>query len=154
MAATAKWPGEDEVAKFVDAIEDQVQREDSRALIEIMTEVTGEDPKLWGSVIGFGTYQYRYESGREGASAKVGFAPRKTNLTIYLLSGLVGYDDLLSRLGKHRTGKSCIYVKRLADLDIRALTELIARALKHIDQVERELGGLPRMSEMPPYRAD
>ena len=107
-----------------------------------------------GSVIGFGTYQYRYESGREGGSAKVGFAPRRTNLAIYLLSGLVGYDDLLSRLGKHRTGKSCIYVKRLADLDIRVLTELIARALKHIDQVERELGGLPRMSKMSPYRAD
>ncbi len=154
MAATASRPGEDEVARFVDAIADQVKRDDSRALIGIMTDATGEDPKLWGSVIGFGTCHYRYESGREGHSAKVGFAPRKTNLTIYLLSGMVGYDDLLSRLGKHTTGKSCIYVERLADLDMQVLTDLLARAVKHIDQVEMEFGALPRMSEMPPYRAD
>jgi len=155
MADAAKPTQQDGFTGLLDTIEDEIKREDSLALIEIMSQVTGEEPQLWGSgVIGFGRCHYRYASGREGDSAKVGFAPRKANITIYLLSGMVGYVDMLSKLGKHARAKSCIYVKRLDDLDRDVLIELIGRAVAHIDQVEQESGGLPRMSEMPPYRAD
>jgi len=138
----------------VDAIEDPVKREDSLALIRIMSEVTGEEPKLWGSgVIGFGRYHYRYASGREGDGGQ-GVLTRKAILTIYVLSGLVGYEDLLDRLGKHTRAKSCIYVKRLDELDRDVLVEPIVRAVEHIDQVEQDSGGLPRMRRCLRTRAN
>lgn len=124
------------VAEFLDGIQNDSRREDSRALIEVMREVTGEEPKLWGAMVGFGDYHYRYESGREGDYFKVGFAPRAANLTIYLMSGVAGYDDLLQKLGPHKTGKSCLYVKRLGDLDRDVLAELIRRSVDHIDDVQ------------------
>ncbi len=129
------------------------QRQDAEALITLMRDVTGEPPKLWGSkIIGFGQYHYRYASGREGDAAAVGFAPRGKQLTLYLLSGMVGYDDLLGRLGKHTTGKACVYIRRLADVDRDVLRQLIERSVSHTRQVEAEMGGLPRMSAMPDYR--
>lgn len=140
-----------DVDGFIDGIADDARREDSRTLLELMRQVTGEEPKMWGSsMVGFGSYHYRYESGREGDFFKVGFSPRKANITLYLLSGMVAYDDLLARLGPHKTGKSCIYVKRIGDLDHDVLTALIQRSVNHIEQVEADLGGVPRMSEMPP----
>jgi hypothetical protein len=154
VAGNTRAPEEGEVTRFVDGIEDDAKRDDSRALIRLMGEVTGEEPVLWGSVIGFGCYHYRYASGREGDAPKVGFSTRKANLTVYLLSGLVGHEDLLSRLGKHSRGKSCLYIKRLDDLDTGILRNLIARSVAHIDQVEQDMGGLPRMSEMPRYHSD
>lgn len=147
---TSAQPGD--VAGFLDGIQNDARREDCLALMGLMRSVTGEEPRLWGtSMVGFGTYHYRYASGREGDFFKVGFAPRTSNLTIYLMSGMVGYDDLLRNLGPHKTGKSCIYVKRLNDLDHDALTELIRRSVDHIDQVQADAGALPRMSEMPSH---
>jgi hypothetical protein len=143
-----------EVTGFIDGIENETRREDGRALLGLMRKVTGEEPKLWGpSMVGFGTYHYRYASGREGDYFKVGFAPRKSNITLYLMSGMVGYDDLLATLGPHKAGKSCIYIKRLDDLDYDVLVTLIERSVAHIDQTEADAGGVPRMSEMPPPKA-
>ena len=115
-----------------------------------MGTVTGEEPVVAGSIVGFGPVHYKYASGREGDTFKVGFSPRKANLTIYTMSGLVGYDDLLGRLGPHKTGKSCIYIKRLEDIDRAALVAVIERAVSHIDQTVGDVGALPRMSDMPP----
>lgn len=143
----------DDIAAFVAGIEDEARRADAEALLDLMSAATTEEPRLWGSsMIGFGTYHYRYASGREGDWFKVGFAPRKSNITVYLLSGMVGYDDLLAKLGPHKAGKSCVYVKRLADVDRDVLTELVKRSVAHIDQVEADAGGVPRMSDMPEYR--
>ena len=140
-----------DVTVFIDGIQSDARREDCQRLLSLMRQVTGEEPQLWsGSMVGFGSYHYRYASGREGDYFKVGFAPRKANLTIYLMSGVVGYDDLLVRLGPHTEGKSCIYVKRLHDIDMDVLTALIERSVAHIDKVWADTGGVPRMSEMPP----
>ena len=144
----------EDVTEFINGIQDEARREDCRALTGLMRAITGKEPRLWGSsMVGLGTYHYRYASGREGDWIKVGFASRKANLTIYLMSGMVDYDDLLAELGPHRTGKACVYVKRLEDLDRKVLTELIERSVAHIDQVEDEAGGVPRMSEMPPRQS-
>lgn len=146
---------DEEVSRLVESIEDPMQREDSRELIEIMNEVTGEPPQLSASnMLGFGTCHFRYDSGRSGDTYKIGFAPRSDSITIYLISGMVGYDDLLSRLGKHRRAKSAIYIRRLADINVPVLVELLDRAVRHIDQVIADRGALPRMSKMPPYRPD
>lgn len=151
----ATQPGNENLEAFLDSIENGARREDAKALASLMRRVTGEEPRLWGSsMVGFGQYHYRYESGREGDFFPVGFSPRKTNLTLYLMSGMVGYDDLLARLGPHKKGKSCLYVKRLDDLDEAVLTELIQRSVDHIQQVEDETGAIPRMSDMPPPTND
>jgi hypothetical protein len=129
------------------------QRTDAETLIGLMRDATGHEPKLWGSkIIGFGQYHYRYASGREGDAASVGFAPRGKQVTLYLMSGMVGDDDLLARLGRFTTGKACLYIRRLSDVDQDILRQLIERSVDHTKQVEGEMGGLPRMSEMPEYR--
>jgi hypothetical protein len=125
-------PTDADVDAFLDAIEDPQKREDSRALCRMMAEETGEPPKLWGtSIVGFGSYHYRYASGREGDWMALGFSPRKQNLTLYLMDGFSGYGELLERLGKHSTGKSCLYVKRLADVDEGVLREMVRRSYAH-----------------------
>lgn len=122
-------PTDESVAAFVDGLADPRQREDSRALIELMREVTGAEPRMWGSgIIGFGSYHYRYASGREGDWMLTGFSPRKQNLTLYLHYG-IEQSDLLQRLGKHRVGKACLYVKRLDDVDQTVLRELVQRSV-------------------------
>jgi hypothetical protein len=136
--------------EFLQGIDDADKREDSRRLADLMRTVTGERPVVSGAIVGFGPVHYKYASGREGDTFKVGFAPRKANLTIYLMSGLVGYQDLLAKLGPHKTGKACIYLKRLSDIDRDVLGDVIERAVAHIDEVVHDAGGLPRMSEMPP----
>ena len=144
-------PTGEDVSTFLASIQDAAVRADSRALVDVMGEVTGDPPRMWGGgMVGFGRYHARYASGREGEWPKVGFAPRARQLTVYLMSGLVGYEDLLDRLGRHRTGKSCLYLRRLDDVDRDVLTALIERAVRHLDQVEEKEGGIPRMSEMPP----
>ena len=141
-----------DVTAFINGIQHDARRDDCRRLLDLMRDVTGEEPQLWGgSMIGFGSYHYRYASGREGDYFKVGFAPRKSNLTVYLMSGVAGYEDLLAKLGPHTTGKSCVYLKRLDDIDTRVLTALIERSVAHVDQVWADVGGVPRMSEMPPH---
>ncbi|HEY7565247.1 MAG TPA: DUF1801 domain-containing protein [Acidimicrobiia bacterium] len=122
------------VAEFIKGIEDDAVRNDCDRLLGMMKKATGEQPKMWGSsIVGFGSYRYRYSTGKEGEWFKVGFAPRKKNLTLYLMSGFTGQSDLLSRLGKHTTGKGCLYVKSLEGIDEKVLTELIDRSLAFVE---------------------
>lgn len=109
------------------AIASDEQRADCRALVELLRRVTGEEPRMWGpSIVGFGSYHYRYESGREGDACRVGFAARKSEIVVYLVSAGPEQEALLARLGKHRKGKACLYVRRLAEVDL-AVLELVVR---------------------------
>lgn len=121
------------VDAFISAIEDQGKRQDARAVAAMMAEVTAAPAEMWGpSIVGFGRYHYRHASGREGDFMETGFAPRKRALTLYVMAGFTEYEDLLAKLGKHTTGKSCLYVKRLVDVDMAILRELIARSVAYI----------------------
>lgn len=121
------------VGEFLAAIEDAGRREDCRTLTALMREVTGHEPRLWGpSIVGFGRYHYRYASGHEGDSCLAGFSPRKKELTLYLMPGLDALAPLLARLGKHRAGKGCLYIKRLSDIDLAVLRELVAASVSHL----------------------
>jgi hypothetical protein len=98
-----------------------------------MKEVTGEPATMWGtSIVGFGSYHYRYDTGREGDMALVGFSPRKQAITLYIMTGFDGYDDLLSQLGKYTTGKACLYIKKLEDIDMDVLRQLVKQSAEHI----------------------
>lgn len=128
-------PTGQDVEAFLDGIADPRRREDCRAVAALMGEVTGAEPRMWGeSIVGFGTYHYRYASGREGDWPLTGFSPRKESLTLYLSYGFEQHGELLGRLGKHKLGKACLYLKRLGDVDMAALRELIARS---VDEVAR-----------------
>jgi len=121
------------VDAFIDAVDDQRKRQDARAVARMMAEITGEPPRMWGpSIVGFGSYRYRYASGRQGDFLTTGFSPRKRALTLYIMAGFSAYEELLAKLGKHTVGKSCLYVKRLADVDQDVLRELIERSVAYI----------------------
>ena len=133
MAKMKTVPTTASVDAFINAVEDPQKREDCRAVTAIMAEATGTPPQMWGtSIVGFGTYHYRYASGREGDFMEVGFSPRKRALTLYIMAGFSEYGDLLAKLGKHTTGKSCLYIKRLADVDQNVLREMVERSVRHI----------------------
>ena len=126
MADNRTKPTTISVETFLDGVADIRKRADAKALIDLMQEATGELPVMWGpSIIGFGSYRYKYESGREGDSPLVGFSPRKGALVLYIVTGFRGSDALLERLGKHTTGKSCLYIKKLADVDQLVLRQLV-----------------------------
>ncbi len=115
------------VAAFLDAVEPAGRREDAQALHRLMARVTGEAGEMWGpSIVGYGRYRYRYESGREGEWMLTGFAPRKANMVVYIMPGFEGAEALLARLGRHRTGRSCLYLGRLSGVDLGVLEELVA----------------------------
>jgi hypothetical protein len=121
------------VESFLESVPDERQRQDCREVIELMREVTGAEPRMWGgSIVGFGSYHYRYASGREGDWMITGFSPRKQNLTLYLSYGFEQHGELLERLGKHKIGKACLYVKRLSDVDTAVLRELIERSVEEL----------------------
>ena len=121
------------VDKFLSAVENKRRREDGLALLEMMKNVTGLEPEMWGpSIIGFGSYHYRYDSGREGDMPLTGFSPRSRSLSLYIMSGFDNYDELLGKLGKHRTGASCLYINKLADVDMDVLRELVAQSVEHM----------------------
>ncbi|MBB6498342.1 DUF1801 domain-containing protein [Pedobacter cryoconitis] len=114
------------VNDFIDQLTDPVKKEDSSKLIAIMKNQTGFEAKLWGSsIIGFGSYHYKYESGHEGDAPLIGFSPRSSAISLYLACGFKEREDLLKQLGKYKTGKSCIYIKRLSDIDSVVLTKMI-----------------------------
>lgn len=118
------------VAAYVSGIADESRRRDCLTLLDMMRRATGEEPAMWGSsIVGFGSYHYTYASGRQGDWFPVGFASRKRALTVYVTPDLDPFDDLLAKLGKHRTGKGCIYIDRLADVDVEVLEELFAAAV-------------------------
>jgi len=120
-------PTGEDPARFIDGVADEARREDARALCGLLADWTGEPPVMWGSsIVGFGRYDYRYESGFEGSAPLVGFAPRKAGLVLYLVSGFEErYSKVLDRLGPHKAGKGCLYLKRLDDADREALCELV-----------------------------
>ncbi|MCP2030203.1 hypothetical protein L1277_000267 [Okibacterium sp. HSC-33S16] len=119
----------------IESIESEAKRADAARLLRLMAEATGDQPKLWGpSMIGFGSFHYRYASGHEGDTMKVGFAPRKTALTFYGLQGHPNSDKLLASLGTHTLGKGCVYVKRLDDIDTDVLRELVAYAYANAEE--------------------
>ena len=133
MAKMKTVPTTASVDAFIAAVEDPQKREDCHAVAAIMAEATGASAQMWGtSIVGFGTYHYRYASGREGDFMEVGFSPRKRALTLYIMAGFSEYGDLLAKLGKHTTGKSCLYIKRLADVDQNVLREMVERSVRHI----------------------
>jgi hypothetical protein len=120
-----------DVEQFLEGIADERQRADCREIAAMMREITDADACMWGpSIVGFGTYRYRYASGREGDWMITGFSPRKQNTTLYLTYGLENKAELLARLGKHTTGKACLYIKRLSDVDRAVLRELIAQSVE------------------------
>src|SRR5215217_6340340 len=132
MAEAKTRPGTGDVAEFVAGIADANKRADAEALIALMSTVTGEAPVLWGTMIGFGHYHYRYETGHEGDTFVVGFAPRKAEHSIYLMGADPQREALLARLGKHRAGKGCLYVKRLSDVDVAVLRELVEGTVRTV----------------------
>jgi Domain of unknown function (DU1801) len=131
-----------DVEAFLAAVPDERRRADARELCALLTEVTGEQAVLWGaSIVGFGTYHYRYESGHEGTSALVGFSPRKAHLVLYLVGGFdARHHKLLAKLGPHKTGKGCLYLKSLADVDHDVLRELVDRSVRIHRGVDRASG--------------
>jgi hypothetical protein len=121
--------GDGDVGAFVEGVADERRRDDARHLVALMGAVTGQPAVLWGTaIIGFGSRHYRYESGREGDVAAIGFSPRKAQTVLYLSGGLEQYQDLLERLGPHTTGKSCLYLKRVGDVEDAVLREVVARS--------------------------
>lgn len=115
------------VDNFLDQIKDEQKRKDSFEIKALMEAITGEPAKMWGStIIGFGTYHYKYDSGREGDFMKTGFSPRAQNISIYIMTGFERHDELVQKLGKYKVGKSCLYVKKLDDIDREVLKELVS----------------------------
>jgi hypothetical protein len=121
------------VNAYIDAIDNEVRRDDCRALVKLMKQVTKSEPKMWGtSIVGFGKYHYKYASGHEGDSCLTGFASRKKDLTMYITAGFDEHAELLSRLGKFKSGKGCLYVKRLDDIDKSVLKQLLTASVKRM----------------------
>jgi hypothetical protein len=141
-------------AEFIARVPDPVRRADAAALAKIFKRATGEPPVMWGpSIVGFGAYHYRYESGREGDMCLVGFSPRSTALVLYTRSGAKGEDARLARLGTYKSKGGCLYVKRLADLDIQVLEELVRASADHTRaRSQRDVGATAR-AEKPGKRA-
>ena len=124
-----------DVKAFLNSVSDEKKRQDSFAILELMKRVTGSDPEMWGdSIVGFGGYHYKYASGREGDWFVTGFSPRKQNLTLYIMAGFDEYDQLLSKLGKHSTGKACLYIKKIEDVDVDVLEELVKKSVDHMEK--------------------
>ncbi|HKR25732.1 MAG TPA: DUF1801 domain-containing protein [Allosphingosinicella sp.] len=121
------------VDTFLDAVENPVRREDGKTLRAMMERLSGEPARMWGpSIIGFGSYHYRYDSGHEGDMARIGFSPRKAELVLYVLTEGGGQEAQLARLGKHKTGKCCLYIKKLSDIDEAVLEEMIVDVLAYM----------------------
>ena len=133
MAELKTKPNKISVEKFLNSVQVERKREDSFKVLELMKKITKEEPVMWGpSIVGYGKYHYKYESGREGDWFLTGFSPRKQNLTLYIMSGFKHYDELMKKLGKHKTGSSCLYINDLEDIDMKVLKELITESVKYM----------------------
>lgn len=136
MAELKTQPNDASVIDFLDTIEDEQKRDDSYEIMNMMQEVTGDEPKMWGTaIIGYGTYHYKYASGREGDWMKIGFSPRKQQISIYLMAGVEQHPELLEKVGKYKNGKSCFYIKKLDDVDRDILRQLMVASLKRIEEI-------------------
>ena len=139
MAEIKTKPTNQSVAEFLNKIPDAERREDCFAVAKMMEEVTGSKPKMWGpSIVGFGSYHYKYASGREGDWLVTGFSPRKQDLTLYIMMGFEKHGDLMKQLGKHRASKSCLYIKRLSDINVPTLKKLIKASVKDLSSYVKQ----------------
>ena len=121
------------VEEFLGSITDDQKQKDARKMVSMMQKMSGVNPKMWGSsIVGFGNYHYKYDSGREGDFMKIGFSSRAQNLTLYIMPGFDRYDDLMQQLGKYKTGKSCLYIKKLEDVDWDILEELVRLSYQYM----------------------
>ena len=135
MAELKTKPNDQSVRAFLDAIPDERKRADAETVLKLMKQITKKQPKMWGpSIVGFGSYHYKYDSGREGDMFRTGFSPRKQSLTIYIMTGFPRHDSLMKKLGKYKTGKSCLYIKTLADIDLPTLKELISESVAYMQK--------------------
>ena len=133
MAELKTTQNDKSVTAFLNGIADEKKRQDSFTILELMQQVTGLEPKMWGdSIVGFGAYHYKYASGRQGDSPLTGFSPRKQNLTLYIMSGFDQYEALLQDLGKYKTGKACLYINKITDIDLQVLKELVEQSVEHM----------------------
>lgn len=133
MSANKTQPTDADVATFLAEVLPASKAQDAQRLDQLFREVTGFQPVMWGeTIVGYGRYHYRYKSGREGDFLATGFAPRKSALSIYIMPGYADFGDILDRLGKHKIGKSCLYVNKLADIDLDVLAELIRAGLRDL----------------------
>jgi hypothetical protein len=138
MAGVKTRPNKSSVERFLRGVKDEKRRTDAHSLVALMREVTRAAPKMWGeSIVGFGRYRYRYDSGREGEWFLTGFSPRKQSLTIYIMPGFERYGALLKKLGKHRTGKSCLYLGSLSEIDLPTLRKLIKQSARDMAKSSR-----------------
>ena len=135
MAENKTTPNDQDVEQFLNSVDDERKRKDSFTILELMKQVTGIEPRMWGSsIVGFGSYHYKYASGREGDTILAGFSPRKQNLTIYNMGSVEQDDTLLKKLGKHTMGGGCLYIKCLDEIDLPALKILIEEAFQRMKQ--------------------
>jgi len=142
MAELKTKPTGASVQEFLDGVDNPRRREDGFALLELLAEVTGEEPRMWGpSSVGVGSYHYKYASGHEGEMCLAGFSPRKQNMTLYMMGGWDRYEGLLDRLGKHKRGKGCLYINKLQDVDLNTLRELIRQSVEEARRMDAETRG-------------
>lgn len=133
MAELKTKPNEQNVDTFLDSIEPEWKRHDSWEVLKLLRKITGEQPKMWGaSIVGFGSYHYKYKSGREGDWFLTGFSPRKQSMTVYMMGGYTETSGLLEKIGKHKTGVGCLYFKKLADIDLGILKQLIEKSIERL----------------------
>ena len=142
MAQNKTQRNDGDVQAYLQSVKHKRRRADSLVVLDLMTEVTGLPAEMWGSsIVGFGSYRYRYASGREGEFMLTGFAPRKQALTLYIMGGFERYAQLLGKLGKHRTGSACLYINKLDDVDLDVLRELVRESVAHMrsaDHIARD----------------
>jgi hypothetical protein len=136
MAENKTTPTESSVAHFINTIENVTKRNDALELVKIMQNETGFDAQMWGqNIIGFGRYHYKYESGQEGDAPLVAFSPRKDAISLYLYSSFENKEELLSKFGKHKAGKGCIYIKKIADIEVEILKKMIALSVENLNKL-------------------
>src|SRR6266513_3509343 len=136
MAENKTTPTKLSVAAFIDALPDQTRRADAKTLVKLMQSAAGEKAKMWGpSIIGFGSYHYKYESGHEGDAPLVGFSPRKAKISLYFATGDTEREETLKRFGKYTTGKSCVYINKVEDIDVDVLEEMIIQSIAFLQEL-------------------
>lgn len=136
MAQNKTQPTPIDPRDFIEELEHPTRKADALVLFDLYARITGYTPRMWGpTIIGYGRYEYKYESGREGESLAAGFSPRKASLSLYIMPGYQDYDEILARLGKYKIGKSCLYINKLADVDMAVLEELIRTGLKDLKKI-------------------
>lgn len=135
MAEIKTKKNDESVEEFLNQVDNQKRKDDSFLILDLMKKITKSEPEMWGpSIIGFGSYHYKYASGRENDWFLTGFSPRKQSLTMYIMNGFKRYDEILSRLGKYKTGKSCLYINKLEDIDLKVLEELVKESVEHLSK--------------------